>query len=194
MPPELIDALAGEAAEDADLVIIEASMGLFDGVYGTPGRTGAAADLAARLGLPVVLVLDISGQSQSAAAVVRGFATHDPAVRIAGVVLNKAASPRHRTQAGEAIAALGIPLLGSLPREAAMTLPERHLGLVQAQEHPALAAHLATPRGFRRGACRSRCADGDRRADGGGCRPTGRGAAAGAADRAGAGCRLQLHL
>lgn len=144
MPPELIDALAGEAAEDADLVIIEASMGLFDGVYGTPGRTGAAADLAARLGLPVVLVLDISGQSQSAAAVVRGFATHDPAVRIAGVVLNKAASPRHRAQAGEAIAALGIPLLGSLPREAAMTLPERHLGLVQAQEHPALAAHLAS--------------------------------------------------
>jgi cobyrinic acid a,c-diamide synthase len=144
MPPELIDALAGEAAEDADLVIIEASMGLFDGVYGTPGRTGAAADLAARLGLPVVLVLDISGQSQSAAAVVRGFATHDPAVRIAGVVLNKAASPRHRAQAGEAIAALGIPLLGSLPREAAMTLPERHLGLVQAQEHPALAVHLAS--------------------------------------------------
>ncbi|QJP17068.1 cobyrinate a,c-diamide synthase [Starkeya sp. ORNL1] len=144
MPPELIDALAGEAAEDADLVIIEASMGLFDGVYGTPERTGAAADLAARLGLPVVLVLDISGHSQSAAAVVRGFATHDPAVRIAGVVLNKSASPRHRAQASEAIGALGIPLLGSLPREAAMTLPERHLGLVQAQEHPALAAHLAS--------------------------------------------------
>jgi cobyrinic acid a,c-diamide synthase len=144
MPPELIDALAGEAAQDADLVIIEASMGLFDGVYGTPGRTGAAADLAARLGLSVVLVLDISGQSQSAAAVVRGFATHDPAVHIAGVVLNKAASPRHGAQASDAIAALGILLLGSLPREAAMTLPERHLGLVQAQEHPALAAHLAS--------------------------------------------------
>lgn len=144
MPPELIDALAGEAATGVDLVVIEASMGLFDGVSGTPGRTGAAADLAARLGLPVVLALDISGQSQSAAAVVRGFATHDPDVRIAGVVLNKVASPRHRAQASEAIAALGLPVLGSLPREAAMSLPERHLGLVQAQEHPALAAHLAS--------------------------------------------------
>jgi cobyrinic acid a,c-diamide synthase len=143
MSPELVDALAGEAAEDADLVVIEASMGLFDGISGTPGRSGAAADIAARLGLPVVLALDVSGQSQSAAAVVRGFATHDPAVRVAGVVLNKVASPRHRAQASEAIAALGIPVLGSLPRETAMTLPERHLGLVQAQEHPALTAHLA---------------------------------------------------
>jgi len=143
MPPVLIDALAGEAARDSDLVIIEASMGLFDGISGEPGRSGAAADLAARLGLPVVLVLDISGQSQSAAAVVRGFATHDPAVRIAGVILNRSASERHRAQASEAIAALGIPVLGSLPRDATMSLPERHLGLVQAQEHAALDAHLA---------------------------------------------------
>ncbi|WP_029352739.1 cobyrinate a,c-diamide synthase [Bosea sp. 117] len=143
MPPALIDRLAGEAAEGAELVIVEASMGLFDGVSGTPGRTGAAADLAARLALPVVLVADISGQSQSAAAAVRGFATHDPNVRIAGVVLNKAASERHRGQASEAIAALGIPVLGSLPREAAVSLPERHLGLVQAEEHPDLATHFA---------------------------------------------------
>ena len=143
MPPGLIDALAAEAAESADLVIVEASMGLFDGIVGEPGRTGAAADLAARLGLPVVLVLDISGQSQSAAAVVRGFATHDPDVRIAGVILNKVASERHRAQAGEAIAALGIQILGSLPREGAVSLPERHLGLVQAAEHPELAGQLA---------------------------------------------------
>ncbi|MDQ0512839.1 cobyrinate a,c-diamide synthase [Ancylobacter amanitiformis] len=143
MPPALVDALAGEAAAGADLVIIEASMGLFDGISGEPGRSGAAADLAARLALPVVLVLDISGQSQSAAAVVRGFATHDPAVRIAGVVLNKVASERHRLQASEAIAALGIQILGSLPRDASTSLPERHLGLVQAGEHAELKAHLA---------------------------------------------------
>lgn len=143
MTPELVDALADEAAREADLVIIEASMGLFDGIYGTPGRTGAAADLAARLGLPVLLVLDISGQSQSAAAVVRGFAGHDPNVHIAGVVLNKQASLRHRTQAAEAIAALGIPVVGSLPREGAVSLPERHLGLVQAGEHPALETHFS---------------------------------------------------
>ncbi|MDF2999718.1 MAG: cobyrinic acid a,c-diamide synthase [Xanthobacteraceae bacterium] len=101
MAPSLIDALAGEAAAEAELVIVEASMGLFDGITGEPGRSGAAADLAGRLGLPVVLVLDISGQSQSAAAVVRGFATHDPAVRIAGVILNKVASARHHQQAGD---------------------------------------------------------------------------------------------
>lgn len=143
MPPALIDALAAEVAEGADTVIIEASMGLFDGIEGEAGRSGAAADLAARLGLPVVLVLDISGQSQSAAAVVRGFAGHDPRVRIAGVILNQVASERHRAQAGAAIAALGIPILGSLPRDGAVRLPERHLGLVQAEEHPALAAQLA---------------------------------------------------
>ncbi|WP_371347101.1 cobyrinate a,c-diamide synthase [Ancylobacter sp. IITR112] len=143
MPPALIDALAAEAAEAADTVIIEASMGLFDGIEGEAGRSGAAADLAARLGLPVALVLDISGQSQSAAAVVRGFAGHDPRVRIAGVILNQVASERHRAQASAAIAALGIPILGSLPRDGAVRLPERHLGLVQAEEHPALAAQLA---------------------------------------------------
>jgi len=143
MSPGLVDALAGEAAQDSDVVIVEASMGLFDGVSGTPGRTGAAADLAARLGLPVVLVIDVSGQSQSAAAVVRGFASHDPDVHIVGVVLNKVASERHRVQASEAIALLGIPVLGSVPRDATMSLPERHLGLVQASEHPALDAHFA---------------------------------------------------
>lgn len=142
MPPALIDALAGEAARHAEIVVIEASMGLFDGITGEPGRTGAAADLASRLGLPVVLVLDVSGQSQSAAAVVRGFATHDPDVRIAGVILNKVASERHRAQASEAIGKLGIQILGSLPRDATMSLPERHLGLVQAEEHGGLAAHL----------------------------------------------------
>jgi cobyrinic acid a,c-diamide synthase len=143
MPPALIDALAAEVAEAADTVIIEASMGLFDGIEGETGRSGAAADLAARLGLPVVLVLDISGQSQSAAAVVRGFAGHDPHVRLAGVILNQVASERHRAQASTAIEALGLPVLGSLPRDGAVRLPERHLGLVQAEEHPALAAQLA---------------------------------------------------
>ncbi|TCK29055.1 hydrogenobyrinic acid a,c-diamide synthase (glutamine-hydrolysing) /cobyrinate a,c-diamide synthase [Ancylobacter aquaticus] len=143
MPPVLIDALAAQAGAQADIVLIEASMGLFDGIEGEAGRSGAAADLAARLGLPVVLVLDISGQSQSAAAVVRGFATHDPRVRIAGVILNQVASERHRAQASAAIAGLGIQILGSLPRDGAVRLPERHLGLVQAGEHPALAAQLA---------------------------------------------------
>ena len=116
-------------------------MGLFDGAPpASNGRRGATADLAAHFGLPVVLVLDVARQAQSAAAMVRGFAAHDPAVRIAGVILNRVASERHRALVADAIAALGIPVLGALPRETALALPERHLGLVQAGEHPDLAA------------------------------------------------------
>jgi cobyrinic acid a,c-diamide synthase len=135
MPGPLLDALAAQAASDADMFIIEGVMGLFDGAPGTGGRRGATADLAAHFGLPVVLVLDVSRQAQSAAALVRGFAAHDPAVRIAGVILNRVASERHRALVADAINALGIAVLGAIPREAALALPERHLGLVQAGEH-----------------------------------------------------------
>lgn len=138
MPPPLLDRLANEAAADASVLIVESAMGLFDGVAGPPGRTGAAADLAARLRLPVLLVLDVSGQSQTAAAVARGFAVHDPAVAVCGVVLNRVGSERHRLGAANAIEAMGLPVLGALPRDASLSLPERHLGLVQAAEHPDL--------------------------------------------------------
>jgi cobyrinic acid a,c-diamide synthase len=117
-------------------------MGLFDGVAAPRGRSGAAADLAARFALPVVLVLDISGQAQTAAAIARGFQLHDPAVAIAGVILNQVASERHRRTAAGAIAAIGLPVFGAIPRDGALALPERHLGLVQAGEHPTLSAHL----------------------------------------------------
>jgi cobyrinic acid a,c-diamide synthase len=146
MAPALLDALVAEASSSAEMLVVEGVMGLFDGVAGTPGRCGATADLAARYGLPVVLVLDVAGQSQSAAAVVRGFAAHDPAVRIAGVILNRVGSERHRALISDAIAALNtptpIPLLGAIPRADTLTLPERHLGLVQAGEHHDLAAWL----------------------------------------------------
>jgi cobyrinic acid a,c-diamide synthase len=140
MPRPLLDALAAQSTEGADIFVIEGVMGLFDGASGTAGQRGATADLAAHFGLPVVLVLDVSRQAQSAAAVVRGFAAHDPAVRIAGVILNRVASDKHRALVADAIAALGISVLGAVPREAALALPERHLGLVQAGEHSDLAA------------------------------------------------------
>jgi cobyrinic acid a,c-diamide synthase len=143
MPPLLLDALAAQATEDADILIVEGVMGLFDGAPGASGRSGATAELAAHFGLPVVLVLDVSRQAQSAAALVRGFATHDPAVRIAGVILNRVASERHRALVADAIEALGIPIFGAVPREAALVLPERHLGLVQAGEHADLGALMA---------------------------------------------------
>jgi cobyrinic acid a,c-diamide synthase len=141
MPGVVLDGLLAAAA-GGELLVIESAMGLFDGAAGPPGARGAASDLAARYAIPVLLVLDVSGQSQSAAAVARGFATHDPAVRVAGVVLNRIGSARHRRQAADAIAAADLPVLGAVPREAALALPERHLGLVQAQEQPGLAASL----------------------------------------------------
>jgi cobyrinic acid a,c-diamide synthase len=142
MPPTLLDALVAEIADGADMLVIEGVMGLFDGVASEPGRSGATADIAARFRLPVLLVLDVAGQSQSAAAMVRGFASHDPAVRIAGVILNRVGSERHRALVADAIAALDIPVVGAMPREKAIALPERHLGLVQAKEHGDLAARL----------------------------------------------------
>jgi cobyrinic acid a,c-diamide synthase len=138
MSRSLLDAMAAQAATGADIFVIEGVMGLFDGTNGAAGHRGATADLAAHFRLPVLLVLDVSRQAQSAAAVVRGFAAHDPAVRIAGVILNRVASERHRTVVADAISALGIQILGAVPREAALALPERHLGLVQAGEHPDL--------------------------------------------------------
>ena len=142
MRPALLDALATEAAREAEMLVIEGAMGLFDGVPGEARRSGAAADLAARFGVPVLLVLDVSGQSQSAAAVVTGFSRFDAAVRVAGVVLNRVGSERHRALVADAIARRGVPVLGAIPRDATLVLPERHLGLVQAREHDDLAQRL----------------------------------------------------
>jgi len=149
MPGGLLDGLAAQAFDGADIFVIEGVMGLFDGASeaaGQRGRRGATADLAVHFGLPVLLVLDVARQAQSVAALVRGFATHDPAVDFGGVILNRIASDRHRTLVAAAIAATGIPVLGAMPREAGLLLPERHLGLVQASEHANLTSmidHLA---------------------------------------------------
>src|SRR5215471_16713338 len=142
MPPPLIDAVTARAAANAELLVIEGVMGLFDGVAGAPGRCGTTADLARRYGLPVLLVLDVVGQSQSAAAVVRGFATHDASVRIVGIVLNRVGTERHRVLVTDAIAALSIPVLGAVPRDGMLAFPQRHLGLGQASEHTDLTARL----------------------------------------------------
>ena len=142
MSPALLDTLVREATARADLIVIEGAMGLFDGIPAGPRRTGASADLASRFHLPVLLVIDVAGQSQSAAAVLRGFAAHDPEVRIGGVVLNRVGSDRHVRLVADAIAALDIPILGAIPRDQTLVLPERHLGLVQASEHGDLAVRL----------------------------------------------------
>src|SRR6266508_2065912 len=112
MRPSLLDALVAEAATRTDILVIEGVMGLFDGIEAAPRRTGATADLAARFRLPVLLVVDVSGQSQSAAALVRGFVSHDPEVEIGGVVLNRVGSERHQKLVADAVAGLGIPTFG----------------------------------------------------------------------------------
>ena len=142
MPPSLLNGLAARAAGDAELVVLESAMGLFDGIPSPDGRTGSAADLARLYRLPVLLVLDVSGQSTTAAAVAKGFSCYDPNVRIAGVVLNRLGSERHRKLCADAIEAMGLPVVGAIQRDSALALPERHLGLVQASEHAGLMSHL----------------------------------------------------
>jgi cobyrinic acid a,c-diamide synthase len=119
-----------------DMVICEGVMGLFDGA-GQGGDLGSTADLAAHTGWPVVLVVDAARQSASVAALLRGFATHRPDVSISGVILNKVGSERHACMLKSAIARAlpGLSILGAVPREPALALPERHLGLVLAEEH-----------------------------------------------------------
>ncbi len=124
-------ALAALPAADVDLLVVEGVMGLFDSA--ADGR-GSTADLAAALGLPVVLVLDAERQSHSIAALAHGFATWRSDVRVAGLVVNRAASARHEAMLRTALAALDVPLLGVIPRREQLVLPDRHLGLVLPDE------------------------------------------------------------
>jgi cobyrinic acid a,c-diamide synthase len=142
MAPSLLAALTAQTANESTLVLCEASMGLFDGVPAERGRTGASADVAAALGLPVLLVIDVTGQGQSAAAIVKGCALYDERLKVAGVIVNRVGSERHRRLVVEAIEAMGVPVMGALPRNESIALPERHLGLVQAGETEALEARL----------------------------------------------------
>ncbi|UVE94653.1 cobyrinate a,c-diamide synthase [Dietzia sp. B32] len=129
------------AGRPADVAVIEGVMGLYDGHIGGDGFA-STAHVAALTGTPVVLVVDISHASRSIAAVVLGMASFDPAVRIAGVVLNKAGSVRHSDEVRRALAPLGIPVLGVLQRDDDVTAPSRHLGLVPAAERPEAARSL----------------------------------------------------
>lgn len=133
-----------QIAVGADVALAEGVMGLFDGVA-MPGAwgNGSTADIAVVTGWPVVLVLDVGGQAQSAAAVTLGFARYRDDVTIAGVILNKVASERHAALVRDGFERIGTRVFGAVKRDAILSLPERHLGLVQAQEDPALKTRLA---------------------------------------------------
>lgn len=143
MDEGLLGAISAQSA-GADIVIAEGSMGLYDGVA-FPGATGhgTSAETAAKMGWGVVLVVDVSGQAQSAAATALGFREYRKDLNFAGVILNRVASPRHERLTRLGMEAHGIKVLGSLPRRGDLALPERHLGLIQAVEHPDLEAAIA---------------------------------------------------
>ena len=133
----------------ADVAIIEGVMGLFDGQLGRDGF-GSTAHIARLLGAPIVLGVDASGSSRTAAAAALGLRTFDPRVRIAGVIVNRVASARHASELATVFQRAGLPVLGMVPRTSAITAPSRHLGLVPAAEREesaatvaALAAHIA---------------------------------------------------
>lgn len=142
MRSEAVAAAAADLVRHAEIVVCEGVMGLFDGA--TAAGQGSTADLAERLNWPVILVVDAHAQAASAAAVVRGFATHQPGVTVAGVVFNRIGGERHAAILREACALRvpEVPVLGCVPRVGDLALPERHLGLVQALEHPDLESFL----------------------------------------------------
>ena len=119
------------SAQTGSHLLVEAMMGLFDGAA---DGTGSAASLAKMLGLPVILIIDAAKQSHSIAALVRGFRDHDPALKIAGVILNKVGSTRHEMMLRSALGKIDMPVLGCILRDKSLELPERHLGLIQAHE------------------------------------------------------------
>ncbi len=131
--PELIAPLLRHGAAGADISVVEGVMGLFDGASGR-GELASTAHVAKLLDAPVLLVVDGSAMARSAAAVVHGFATFDPQVRVAGVIFNRVGSDGHEQLLREAVADVGIPVLGALRRDERVVAPERHLGLVPAVE------------------------------------------------------------
>ena len=147
MRPATLADLVGRLQAAGDLVLCEGAMGLFDGT-GPDGEAGSTAALARLTGWPVVLVVDAARQSTSVAALVGGFSRHDPTVPLAGVIFNRVAGARHHALLDAAVARHlpGIARLGAVPRDPALTLTERHLGLVPAGESDlaeAVIAHAA---------------------------------------------------
>ncbi len=140
MRSDRVRALAASAADGADLFIAEGVMGLFDGAAAGGGST---ADLARVLDLPVVLVVDAARKSQSVAALVHGFATFDPRVRVAGAILTRVGSDRHESMLRAALDSAGYRCFGAVRTDADLALPSRHLGLVQAREHDDLSTFIA---------------------------------------------------
>ncbi|WP_435838690.1 cobyrinate a,c-diamide synthase [Streptomyces albogriseolus] len=133
---ELVAPLFAHGARQCDIAVVEGVMGLFDGAAGE-GELASTAQVAKLLRAPVVLVVDASAQARSVAALVHGFVSFDPEVRVGGVILNKVGSERHEVLLREALEATGVPVMGVLRRAARVETPSRHLGLVPVAERAA---------------------------------------------------------
>ncbi|MCX4583029.1 cobyrinate a,c-diamide synthase [Streptomyces sp. NBC_01481] len=133
---EMMEPLFAHGAAGCDVAVVEGVMGLYDGAAGA-GELASTAQVAKLLRAPVVLVVDASSQSRSVAALVHGFASWDPQVRIGGVILNKVASDRHEELLRDALEESGVPVLGVLRRVTQVASPSRHLGLVPVAERRA---------------------------------------------------------
>jgi len=137
MSEEQIRRSVGEHGCTADLTLIEGNHGLFDGV-GADAKA-SSAELAKLLQAPVVLVVDCTKATRTVAAMVLGCQHMDPELRLAGVLLNRVATPRQERAVRTAVEEIcGLPVLGSIPRLSGLEFPERHLGLVTPAEHPAV--------------------------------------------------------
>jgi cobyrinic acid a,c-diamide synthase len=142
LPPEAVAAGFVRASSGAELAVIEGVMGLFDGSGDGP-LSGTTAEVARLLDAPIVLVVDCARMAGSVAAVVHGFHTFVPGVELAGVIGNRVGSERHAAQLRRAVEALGLPVLGLVPRRSDLAVPERHLGLYTVVERPeAVRQHL----------------------------------------------------
>lgn len=136
LPHDVLRELFARSAQGADIAVIEGMMGLFDGRSGQDDE-GSTAQVAKLLGAPVVLVMDVGKVARSAAATALGFQRFDPQLNLAGVILNQVGSEGHRDMIVEALTpATGLPVLGAIPHDRALTLEERHLGLVPEGEAP----------------------------------------------------------
>jgi cobyrinic acid a,c-diamide synthase len=131
--PELVAPLTRHGARGADVAVVEGVMGMFDGASGR-GELASTAHVAKLLRAPVLLVVDANAMARSAAAIVHGYRTFDPDVDVAGVIFNRVGSDHHEELLRDAVADLGVPVLGALRRDARVVAPERHLGLVPAVE------------------------------------------------------------
>ena len=140
MSDRTVSALIADLQRNSSAIVVEGVMGLFDGA---PDGRGSAADLSRRTGWPVVLVVDASGMAASVAALVHGFASFDSGVEVAGVIFNRTGSARHGELLRRAMRPAGLPIFGCVTRSECLELPDRHLGLVQAREHPDLEGFLA---------------------------------------------------